>query len=251
MEGQLFECTWKKEGRRFRVWVRKRPRLSAKGDTFNQADKRLWSVIIDATGDGESVRVYDPPEPTVAPEIEAPPASTLDVDHVVRLLTRFRRRKRKPETLNTNPKIQRQFELRVRDHFGFLGELGFRPPRFSSKFDRLTGMRWTARFTSRKRTLEIDLGKAYKEYSNATDFEVNPRPVVDRWEGFSSNMYFGMTKPELMNAIAEFEQSRTLDEIMLLEFPIFAELFRGELRQLLTGHQWHDEYEFYRDRSRP
>jgi hypothetical protein len=34
---------------------------------------------------------------------------------------------------------------------------------------------------------------------------------------------------------------------MQLTFPLFADLFRGELRPVLIGEQWHDEYNFYRD----
>jgi hypothetical protein len=250
MEGQVFKCSWKKTGREYRVWVKARPRLSAKGSTFNQADHRLWSVIIDATGDGESIREYDPPEPDSEPVIENDDGATLDVGSLVEALSRRKRRKPKPEPLNSNPKIQRQFALRVREHFGFLRELGFRAPRFSSKYDHLTGMNWTARFSSRKRTLDIELGKAHKEYSNSTDFEINPKPIEDRWEAFMSTMYLALRKSPLLNVMATIDRTHTLDEIMELEFPIYVELFRGELRPVLTGEQWHDEYTFYREKSR-
>ena len=69
MEGRVYVCSWKKAGKRFRVWVKSRPKLAAEGDTFVEADEALWSVIIDATGDGENQREYAPPAP-VASELK-------------------------------------------------------------------------------------------------------------------------------------------------------------------------------------
>jgi hypothetical protein len=63
VEGRIFVCSWKKDGDRYRVWVKNRPKLSAEGDTFQAADEELWSVILRATGDGENTREYDPPQP--------------------------------------------------------------------------------------------------------------------------------------------------------------------------------------------
>src|SRR5688500_11363936 len=59
MEGRLYVCRAARIGNGYRVWVRGRPRLAAKGPTFEAADERLWQVIGDATGDFESERVYE------------------------------------------------------------------------------------------------------------------------------------------------------------------------------------------------
>jgi hypothetical protein len=63
-EGRVFVCSWRRVRGRFRVWVKRRPRLAATGRTFAQADEALWGVIAEATGDGENDREYDraPPD---------------------------------------------------------------------------------------------------------------------------------------------------------------------------------------------
>ena len=63
MEGRVFACTWERSGARYRVWVRDRPALAAENDVFDAADEALADAICGATGDGESVREYDPPRP--------------------------------------------------------------------------------------------------------------------------------------------------------------------------------------------
>ena len=63
MEGRVFVCTWELSGIRYRVWVRDRPTLSAQGHVFDAADEALADAICGVTGDGESVREYDPPPP--------------------------------------------------------------------------------------------------------------------------------------------------------------------------------------------
>jgi hypothetical protein len=45
------------------VWVLDRPTLAAEADAFDSADEALADAICGATGDGESVREYDPPPP--------------------------------------------------------------------------------------------------------------------------------------------------------------------------------------------
>ena len=248
MEGEVFACSWKKQGKLYKVWVKKRPKLSAEGRTFNQADERLWSVIIDATGDGESVREYDPPEPESDPETAVASSGTEDTrSSIERLSSRELRKRKKSEPLNTNAKIQRQFALRLSEHFAFLRELGFKQPKFSSKFDHDTGMSWKGRFGSKNRTLDIVLTKAYKEFSNSTAFEINPKPVEDPWEAFMGFMYIKLKYGQLTDKLDEIDLTHTLDEIMELVFPFYADLFRGELRPLLTGAQWHNRYKFYRE----
>lgn len=63
MEGQVFLCTWQRSGTRYRVWVCNRPKLAAEDEVFDAADEALAGAICEATGDGESVREYDPPPP--------------------------------------------------------------------------------------------------------------------------------------------------------------------------------------------
>ena len=61
MEGRVFVCSWKKVGNRYRVWVKKRPKLAAEAETFQAADEKLYEVILRATDDGENTREYVPP----------------------------------------------------------------------------------------------------------------------------------------------------------------------------------------------
>jgi hypothetical protein len=65
-EGNVFITTWSRTDTGFRVWVKGRPKLSAEGATFEEADRRLWEVIGLATGDGENVHEYVPPAPSQA-----------------------------------------------------------------------------------------------------------------------------------------------------------------------------------------
>jgi hypothetical protein len=247
-EGRHFACTWKKEGELYRVWVKGRPALSATGQTFNQADKRLWTVIIDATGDGESIREYDPPEPTSEPAIVDAPLA--DMSTWFQRLKKLPRRDKSPrEPLDTHEKIQAKFAERVGEHFAFLAELGLRGPEFSHKDNRLTGRSYLARFASPSRTLEIDLTPAFEGYANGSTFDIDRVPGGSQFESFMSTMFIGLRHRDLGNLLAEMELRQTLDEVMQTQFPLYAELFRGELRPLLTGAQWHDEYTFYRDAS--
>src|SRR4051812_10742919 len=62
-EGNIFITTWERTETGFRVWVKNRPKLSAEGITFDEADRRLWEVIGLATGDGENLHEYTPPAP--------------------------------------------------------------------------------------------------------------------------------------------------------------------------------------------
>lgn len=245
MEGRRFACSWKKEDALYHVWVKRRPKLSAKAKTFNQADLRLWAVIIHATGDGESIRQYDPPAPDSEPALVDAPAADMSV--WLARLGQHARGRSKREALNTNTRIERKFRQRVAEHFSFLRDVGFTGPTFSREYNAQTGLSFRARFASPKRRLDIDLDKAHKDYPNGTAFSIDPVPVVDRLESFMSVMYLQLKHRELGHLMAEFDATHTLDEIMQAQFPLFADLFRGELRLLLTAAQWHDEYNFYRE----
>lgn len=63
MEGQVYLCSWKQVGTRYRVWWKTRPKVAAEGDTFEEADESLHDAIMEATGDGENSHEYDPPRP--------------------------------------------------------------------------------------------------------------------------------------------------------------------------------------------
>jgi hypothetical protein len=244
MEGQRFACSWKKSGKLYHVWVKKRPKLSATGKTFQEADRRLWAVILEATGDGESIRSYDPPEPGAEELVEVQP---LDTSTWLAQLRQHVHVEAKRETLDTNAKIQRKFAQRVEEHFSFLPDLGFKGPELSREFDALTGMNFRARFASAKRAVNIDLSKAQKEYPSGTSFCIDPVPVRDQFESFMGTMYLPVRHRELAHLLAEFEAAHTLDQIMQLAFPLYADLFRTELQPLLRARQWHDEYAFYRE----
>jgi hypothetical protein len=245
LEGRRFACGWKKQDAVYHVWVNRRPKLAAKAKTFNQADRRLWAAIIDATGDGESIREYDPPAPdSETALLEVRPA---DMSAWVTRLRKHARARSKREPLTTNAQVQRKFAQRVEEHFSFLRGLRFTGPALSREDNPQTGRSFRARFASPKRTLDIDLDRAHAEYANGATFSISPVPVVDQLESFMSVMYFELKHRQLGHRLAEFEATHTLDEIMQLTFPLFADLFRGELRPVLIGEQWHDEYNFYRD----
>jgi hypothetical protein len=72
MEGRVYVCTWKKTDAGYRVWVKRRPKLAAEGETFEAADERLWEVILRATGDGENNREYVPALPTDGADTAGP-----------------------------------------------------------------------------------------------------------------------------------------------------------------------------------
>jgi hypothetical protein len=63
MENRVYLCSWKKEGERFRVWVKRRPSIAAEGKSFDEANESLWGAICEAYGDGEAVTEFDPPPP--------------------------------------------------------------------------------------------------------------------------------------------------------------------------------------------
>lgn len=63
MENRVYLCSWKKEGERFRLWVKRQPSVAAEGESFDEANERLWGAICGAYGDGEAVTEFDPPPP--------------------------------------------------------------------------------------------------------------------------------------------------------------------------------------------
>jgi hypothetical protein len=74
MEGGSYLCTWKKEGKGFRIAVKDRPGLEASGATFAEARSRLAERILLELEDGEPVFQYDKPLPAgVLPEEFAVP----------------------------------------------------------------------------------------------------------------------------------------------------------------------------------
>jgi len=64
-EGETYSCSWTRMPSGYRVWVIDDPAIAAEHADFEEADELLSDRICAATGDGESVHVYDPPEPNV------------------------------------------------------------------------------------------------------------------------------------------------------------------------------------------
>jgi hypothetical protein len=63
MENQVYLCSWQKKGERFLVWVKRQPSVAAEGESFDEANERLWDAICGTYGDGEAVTEFDPPPP--------------------------------------------------------------------------------------------------------------------------------------------------------------------------------------------
>ena len=64
-EGNVYPCSWKRVPGGYRVWWTADPTVAAEDAEFEEADELLVGLIHDATGDGENIHVYDPPEPSV------------------------------------------------------------------------------------------------------------------------------------------------------------------------------------------
>lgn len=62
-EGRVYACSWEKVGKRYRLWVTRKPTLVAEGRSFTDAREALWSAVCTALGDGEAIFEFDPPEP--------------------------------------------------------------------------------------------------------------------------------------------------------------------------------------------
>jgi len=63
MEGGTYLCTWKKEGRGFRILVKNQPDLQVVAGSFDEARAKLWELILEQRGDGESAFDFDKPLP--------------------------------------------------------------------------------------------------------------------------------------------------------------------------------------------
>jgi hypothetical protein len=64
-EGDTYSCSWARLSGGYRVWLTADPSIVAEATDFDDADELLGDRICEVTGDGESVRVYDPPEPNI------------------------------------------------------------------------------------------------------------------------------------------------------------------------------------------
>ncbi len=67
VEGQVYLCTWKKVGDKFRLWLKANPKLSSTNSDFEAADEDLADKILIQFGDGENVREYVPQPPPTKP----------------------------------------------------------------------------------------------------------------------------------------------------------------------------------------
>lgn len=63
MEGRVYLCSWKRVGKRYRLWVKRRSALVGEGATFAEAREALFGAVCTQLGDGEAVFEFDPPEP--------------------------------------------------------------------------------------------------------------------------------------------------------------------------------------------
>lgn len=62
-EGRIYTCRWKQERGAWLLWIHRRPKLRARGESHEVALDRLCTKIASMTGDGEPRFVYDPPLP--------------------------------------------------------------------------------------------------------------------------------------------------------------------------------------------
>ncbi len=58
-EGNVYLCKWERKDDGYRVWVEKRPRLRAEGESLDEAGEELISLICLKTGDGEAVLEFE------------------------------------------------------------------------------------------------------------------------------------------------------------------------------------------------
>jgi hypothetical protein len=64
-EGNVYNCSWKKRGGRFLVWVESHKDWQVDVADFDDAEDRLCELICDKTGDPEAVLDFDPLPPVV------------------------------------------------------------------------------------------------------------------------------------------------------------------------------------------
>ncbi|HEY8750408.1 MAG TPA: hypothetical protein VIM11_20660 [Tepidisphaeraceae bacterium] len=67
-EGNIYFCKWERKAETYHIWVAKRPRLRAKGESLDAACEELVSVICLSTGDGEAWLELDPAYPKTPTE---------------------------------------------------------------------------------------------------------------------------------------------------------------------------------------
>lgn len=60
-EGRSYRCGWSRDENGVRLWTKDAPRVSARGDTWEDAELKLMGAICAATGDGEPVLAFFPP----------------------------------------------------------------------------------------------------------------------------------------------------------------------------------------------
>jgi hypothetical protein len=63
IEGKVYNCSWKKNGRRYLVWVESDVDLKVEAEDFDEAEGELGGLICEKTGDGEAVMEFNPPPP--------------------------------------------------------------------------------------------------------------------------------------------------------------------------------------------
>ncbi|HEX5399744.1 MAG TPA: hypothetical protein VFY06_11935 [Verrucomicrobiae bacterium] len=63
MEGAIYECSWKKSGRIFSLWVLSRPEVCVEAKDFENGYDDLADEICGAFGDGEAILEFEPAPP--------------------------------------------------------------------------------------------------------------------------------------------------------------------------------------------
>src|ERR1051325_130784 len=62
-EGNVYLCTWSKQGKKFSIALKNDPSVVAKAETFDEAQENMWELLCERFGDGEAVVEYDRPLP--------------------------------------------------------------------------------------------------------------------------------------------------------------------------------------------
>ncbi len=62
-EGKTYEASWKRDGKNFAAWLKRRPREKVTGANAEELIDQLWEIALDAFGDGEACINLVPPLP--------------------------------------------------------------------------------------------------------------------------------------------------------------------------------------------
>jgi hypothetical protein len=63
VEGNIYKCGWKKNGRRYQLWVQSHPQVSVESAEFDEGYDELADGICRSFGDGEAILEFEPAPP--------------------------------------------------------------------------------------------------------------------------------------------------------------------------------------------